>query len=268
MKTRLQKTGESLREYASEIERLANLTFCDYPASVREIITLQYFMDGLKNGETQRAVRMVDLQDLKSVLLSALKMEVITQASHRDYHFIQGTKRIVDIPCEFPWRKEIKKLKEEVQDLMAQHQSRRRRSITCWGCGEPGHLRSNCPRNNEKDRRTKCWGSGGARHLRNNCPRVHQEDLHCTSVIDSKEGSDQLNADALSRRPYHESCKYCSRVEKKFGVIDPVVCQVTTSSTLESDPWNDENLRKDQLADPEVKPIIEFKESFDEKPTW
>ncbi|GFS73484.1 uncharacterized protein TNCV_1101881 [Trichonephila clavipes] len=34
MKTRLQKTGESLQEYASEVERLANLAFSDHPATV------------------------------------------------------------------------------------------------------------------------------------------------------------------------------------------------------------------------------------------
>ncbi|GFX78709.1 hypothetical protein TNCV_31491 [Trichonephila clavipes] len=32
MKTRLQKTRESLQEYASEVERLANLAFFDHPA--------------------------------------------------------------------------------------------------------------------------------------------------------------------------------------------------------------------------------------------
>ncbi|GFX82685.1 uncharacterized protein TNCV_1193601 [Trichonephila clavipes] len=36
MKTRLQKTGESLQECASEIERLTNLSFSDYPANMRE----------------------------------------------------------------------------------------------------------------------------------------------------------------------------------------------------------------------------------------
>ncbi|GFT29364.1 retrovirus-related Pol polyprotein from transposon 412 [Trichonephila clavipes] len=32
---------------------------------------------------------------------------------------------------------------------MAQLQNRRRHSIMCWGYCEPGHLRSNCPRNNK-----------------------------------------------------------------------------------------------------------------------
>ncbi|GFU12543.1 retrovirus-related Pol polyprotein from transposon 412 [Trichonephila clavipes] len=72
------------------------------------------------------------------------------------------------------------------------------------------------------------------------------------------EGSVHGNADALSRRPFPESCKYCSRIEKKFGVIGASVRQVTTPSTSTLDPWSDESVRKDQLADPELKPIIEF----------
>ncbi|GFU61674.1 uncharacterized protein TNCV_4522111 [Trichonephila clavipes] len=75
MKSRLQKTGESLQEYASEVERLANMAFSGHPATVREAISLQYFVDGLKDGEIQKAVRMADVQDLKSALLYALKVE-------------------------------------------------------------------------------------------------------------------------------------------------------------------------------------------------
>ncbi|GFY28765.1 retrovirus-related Pol polyprotein from transposon 412 [Trichonephila clavipes] len=81
-------------------------------------------------------------------------------------------------------------------------------------------------------------------------------------------GSAHGNADALSRRPCPEGCKYCSRIEKKFSVLDPVVRQVTAPSTSASDPWSDESFQKDQLGDPEIKPIIEFKESSDEKPRW
>ncbi|GFT40299.1 gag-pol [Trichonephila clavipes] len=127
---------------------------------------------------------------------------------------------------------------------MALLQNRSRRSITCWECGEPGHLRSNCPRNNKKDRSNKCWGCGGAGHLRNNCPRVNQDHPRRENVIESKEvcgnrkGSAKGNGDVPSRRSCPENCKYCSRIEKKFGVIDPIVRQVTTLSTSALDPWS------------------------------
>ncbi|GFW54026.1 retrovirus-related Pol polyprotein from transposon 412 [Trichonephila clavipes] len=86
--------------------------------------------------------------------------------------------------------------------------------------------------------------------------------------IRQRKGSAHGNADALSRRPCLDSCKHCSRIEKKFGVIDQTVRQVTTPSTSALDPWTDENVRKDQLADPEIKPILEFKELSDEKTSW
>ncbi|GFY22204.1 retrovirus-related Pol polyprotein from transposon 412 [Trichonephila clavipes] len=86
--------------------------------------------------------------------------------------------------------------------------------------------------------------------------------------IRHRKGSAHENADALSRRPCPESCKYCLRIEKDFGVIDLIVRQVTRPSTSALDPWSDESIRKDQLAYPEIKPIIEFKELSDETPSW
>ncbi|GFW33576.1 uncharacterized protein TNCV_2211081 [Trichonephila clavipes] len=106
MKTRYQKTGESLREYAFEIQKF---TTSDFSANVLEMISLQYFVGGLKDGEIQRALRMADVQDLKSTLLYALKFEAATQASCIDHHFIRGARMTADASCESPWRKEIKK---------------------------------------------------------------------------------------------------------------------------------------------------------------
>ncbi|GFS73486.1 uncharacterized protein TNCV_1101891 [Trichonephila clavipes] len=186
---------------------------------------------------------MADIQDLKSALLYALKVEAANEASCRYNHSVRGARVTTDAPCESPWRKAIEKLREEIQDLMAQRQNLRIRRITCWGCGGAGHLRSSCPRI-KKDHNIKCWVN--------------------------RKGSTDENGDVRSKIPCSESSRNLSnslKVEKKFGVIDPIVPQVTTPSTSSLDPWSDENVRKDQLSDPEMKPIIEFKESSDEKPS-
>ncbi|GFU37115.1 uncharacterized protein TNCV_1555031 [Trichonephila clavipes] len=249
IKARLQKTRESLQEYASEGERLINLAFSDHPATVQEVISLQYFVDGLKDEEIQKAVRMADVQDLKSVLVRvySLKVEAANEATCRDSHYIRGTKVTTDAPCESPWRKEIEKMREKIQDLMAQRQNLRRRRITCWGCGGAGHLRSSCPRIITEDHDIKFWACGE--------PGISADE----------------NGEVRSKTPCSEIVKNLSislRVEKKFGVIDPLVRQFTTPSTLQLDPWSDDNVRKEQHIDPEIKPIIEFKESSDEKPSW
>ncbi|GFX31314.1 uncharacterized protein TNCV_2061321 [Trichonephila clavipes] len=100
MKTRQQKPEESLQEYAFEMQRLTTLTFSDLSADVREMICLEYFMDGLKDEEIQMAVRMADFKDIKSALLYALKVETAIQASCIDRHSIQDARVTADEPCK------------------------------------------------------------------------------------------------------------------------------------------------------------------------
>ncbi|GFW71740.1 uncharacterized protein TNCV_219541 [Trichonephila clavipes] len=112
MKTRHQKPEESLQEYAFEMQRLATLAFTDFSANVREMICLEYFVDGLKDEEIQMTVRMADFKDLKSALLYALKVETAIQASCIDRHSIQEARVTADDPCESRCIKGIEKLKD------------------------------------------------------------------------------------------------------------------------------------------------------------
>ncbi|GFW16113.1 retrovirus-related Pol polyprotein from transposon 412 [Trichonephila clavipes] len=89
---------------------------------------------------------MADVQDLKSALLSALKLEAATQASRRDRQSIRGARVNLDAPCESPWKSDIEKLRDEIQAFKAQRQNQDKRNFKCWGCGGTGHLRRNCPR--------------------------------------------------------------------------------------------------------------------------
>ncbi|GFX18208.1 retrovirus-related Pol polyprotein from transposon 17.6 [Trichonephila clavipes] len=60
--------------------------------------------------------------------------------------------------------------------------------------------------------------------------------------------------------------KSLSKAERNYCVQQSPPSYNATTSAL--NPWSDESVRKDQLADPEIKPIIEFKGSSDEKPSW
>ncbi|GFT96771.1 retrovirus-related Pol polyprotein from transposon 412 [Trichonephila clavipes] len=83
--------------------------------------------------------------------------------------------------------------------------------------------------------------------------------------IRHRKGSSHGNADALSRRPCPENCRHSSRVETKY---DYAIRQITTSTATPPDPWSDEKVREDQMADPDIKPLIEFMESSSKKPSW
>ncbi|GFW16491.1 retrovirus-related Pol polyprotein from transposon 412 [Trichonephila clavipes] len=82
--------------------------------------------------------------------------------------------------------------------------------------------------------------------------------------IRHRKGSSHGNADAVSRRPCPENCRHCSRVETKY---DYAIRQITSTATP-PDPWSDEKVREDQMADPDIKPLIEFMESSSNKPSW
>ena len=86
--------------------------------------------------------------------------------------------------------------------------------------------------------------------------------------IRHRKGTVHGNADALSRKPCNESCQYCSRVEKKYEVLNPKARQVTASSVSKPDPWSDDAFREAQKEDPDIKPNLEFKESFSVQPNW
>ncbi|GFX61672.1 retrovirus-related Pol polyprotein from transposon 412 [Trichonephila clavipes] len=63
--------------------------------------------------------------------------------------------------------------------------------------------------------------------------------------IHHRKGPAHENAYILPRRPCPENCKYYSRIGKKFAVIDPIVRQVATPSTLGLNPLSDASVRKD-----------------------
>ncbi|GFV82270.1 gag-Pol polyprotein [Trichonephila clavipes] len=60
--------AESVRnaqELATDVERLSHLAFSDCPTEVREVLARQHFIDGVRDPEIQKALRMADLKDLK-----------------------------------------------------------------------------------------------------------------------------------------------------------------------------------------------------------
>ncbi|GFT63342.1 retrovirus-related Pol polyprotein from transposon 412 [Trichonephila clavipes] len=81
LKSRQQKVSETLQELATDVERLSHLAFSDCPTEVREVLALQHFIDGVRDPEIRKALRMADLKDLKRALVFAMKFEAAQQAT-------------------------------------------------------------------------------------------------------------------------------------------------------------------------------------------
>ncbi|GFW34931.1 gag-Pol polyprotein [Trichonephila clavipes] len=90
LKSRQQKVSETLQELATCVERLSHLAFSDCPTEVREVLALQHFIDGVRDPEIQKALRMADLKDLKGALVFAMKFEAAQQATRKDRYPIRA----------------------------------------------------------------------------------------------------------------------------------------------------------------------------------
>ncbi|GBN62961.1 hypothetical protein AVEN_38512-1 [Araneus ventricosus] len=73
LKTRRQQPGESLQVLAADVGRLMSLAYAECPLDVRESLTAQYFVDAIKEKETQLSTRLMDLMGLKSALAYSMK---------------------------------------------------------------------------------------------------------------------------------------------------------------------------------------------------
>lgn len=61
----------------------------DCPADVRDNLVLQYFVDGVRDPDIQKTLRIADIKDKKSALVYSMTFETAQQASHKNRHIIR-----------------------------------------------------------------------------------------------------------------------------------------------------------------------------------
>ncbi|GBL83021.1 hypothetical protein AVEN_165257-1 [Araneus ventricosus] len=81
LKTRRQKPGESLQVLAADVEQLMSLAYAECPQDVRDSLAAQYFVDAIRDEDTQHTTRLVDAKDLKSALAHSMKYEAAKTVS-------------------------------------------------------------------------------------------------------------------------------------------------------------------------------------------
>ena len=141
LKSRQQKSGETLQEYEADIARLLRLAYPNAPDSFYEQFAVEAFVDGLRDGETQQALRLARPKTLDDALAHALEFETAKKTSRT-----QGRVRAVtDEAEEEPLEGMIRRILEEKFPV------RPRRTLRCWGCGEVGHRRIDCKKAQSKE---------------------------------------------------------------------------------------------------------------------
>ncbi|GBN31869.1 hypothetical protein AVEN_86952-1 [Araneus ventricosus] len=155
LKTRRQKPGESLQVLAADVERLMSLAYAECPLDVRESLAAQYFVDAIRDEETQLSTRLMDFTDLKAGLAYSMKFESAKTTSKISIHA-----RSMETDDD-TWKERddkfdslLKALETLVESLATeQNAPRRNPNLTCWKCFKKGHVQRACQVNDVHSRK-------------------------------------------------------------------------------------------------------------------
>ncbi|GBN08212.1 hypothetical protein AVEN_94007-1 [Araneus ventricosus] len=147
LKTRRQKPGESLQELAADVELLMSLAYAECPLDVRESLAAQYFVDAIRDEDTQHSTRLMDAKDLKSSLDYSMKYEAERTVSKTSRHVRSietedHMSRERDDKFEFFFNKLEKLLNSSVAGK--KNTPPRNSNMTCWKCNKKGHVQREC----------------------------------------------------------------------------------------------------------------------------
>ncbi|KAJ8936232.1 hypothetical protein NQ318_010647 [Aromia moschata] len=92
IKSRQQRSNESLQEYEADIERLIHLAYPQAPKEFLEQIGIQTFIDGLVDTEMQQALRLGRHGHDQDALIAVLEFKAAKEASRSYKHLVRQIK--------------------------------------------------------------------------------------------------------------------------------------------------------------------------------
>ncbi|KAJ8955748.1 hypothetical protein NQ318_008620, partial [Aromia moschata] len=118
IKSRQQRSNESLQEYEADVERLVHLAYPQAPKEFLEQIGIQTFIDGLVDTEMQQALRLGRHTTISDALIAALEFKAAKEAS-RSYK--TRVRQVKFDECQsLKETKEVERRKWDIKDFTAQ----------------------------------------------------------------------------------------------------------------------------------------------------
>ncbi|KAJ8943519.1 hypothetical protein NQ318_023029, partial [Aromia moschata] len=149
IKSRQQRSNESLQEYEADIERLVHLAYPQAPKEFLEQIGIQTFIDGLVDTEMQQALRPGRHTTISDALVAALEFKAAKEASRSYKSRVRQVKFDECQSLPETMEKIMRALDEIKQSNSPQKETRR-----CYNCGKIGHLQRFCRARSRSQSRT------------------------------------------------------------------------------------------------------------------
>ncbi|KAJ3644372.1 hypothetical protein Zmor_027037 [Zophobas morio] len=149
LKSRIQKSSESLQEFAADVKRLVHLAYPEAPQDFQDRLAAETFVNGVRDSEVRRVLQISGFKKPSEALIRALEVDAAYNSSPRSNVKIRG----IGVEGEVnPIQESLDKMSENFEkfareiiaeiktDSSRQHGGR----LECYRCGRQGHVRRDC----------------------------------------------------------------------------------------------------------------------------